>query len=85
MAGGFEWRGGANRHTTGIWMWSEPFVRRDPASNEDIATLLMDTQGLHDTNTGRNANTFIFAVSTLLSSYQVRYLATIKLVVVMVV
>ena len=25
---GFKWRGGSERQTTGIWMWSEPFVRK---------------------------------------------------------
>lgn len=24
----FAWRGGQERQTTGIWMWSEPFIRR---------------------------------------------------------
>ena len=24
--GGFAWRGGAERETTGILMWSEPFI-----------------------------------------------------------
>ncbi len=27
---GFSWRGGAERETTGIQMWSEPFFRKLP-------------------------------------------------------
>lgn len=43
---GFGWRGGAERNTTGIWMWSHPFIL-PLASNqtEKIAVLLVDTQG----------------------------------------
>jgi hypothetical protein len=39
----FEWRAGKERTTTGIWMWSEPFIRR-AANGEDVAVLVMDTQ-----------------------------------------
>jgi hypothetical protein len=55
--------------TAGIWMWSEPFNRR--VANEDIAILLMDTQGLNDNGTDMPLTTAIFAFSTLVSSYQV--------------
>jgi hypothetical protein len=39
----FQWRGGQERTTTGIWMWSEPFIRK-VANGEEVAILLMDTQ-----------------------------------------
>ena len=31
---GFDWRGGATRHTTGMIMWSEPFVLTLPDGEE---------------------------------------------------
>ena len=40
---GFPWRGGQNRQTLGIWMWSEPFIRKSSLSGR-VALLLMDTQ-----------------------------------------
>ncbi|KOB73820.1 Atlastin-1 [Operophtera brumata] len=67
---GFSWRGGSERNTTGILMWSEPFVIRI-SSGEKVAVLLMDTQGTFDsTSTVRDCST-IFALSTLLSSTQI--------------
>jgi len=32
--GGFSWRGGAERETTGILMWSEPFLMRTEGGEE---------------------------------------------------
>ena len=40
----FAWRGGKDRQTTGIWMWSEPFFRPAADGAGDVAVLLMDTQ-----------------------------------------
>ena len=31
---GFDWRGGATRHTTGMLMWSEPFLMSLPSGEE---------------------------------------------------
>ncbi|KAL8613745.1 hypothetical protein ACOMHN_029602 [Nucella lapillus] len=62
---GFTWRGGSERETTGILLWSEPFfcTTRDA---EEIAIILMDTQGAFDSeSTGRDCAT-IFALSTML-------------------
>ena len=43
---GFDWRGGSERNTTGIWMWSHPFILpRASHETENIAVLLVDTQG----------------------------------------
>lgn len=67
---GFSWRGGKERETTGIWMWSRPFIRALP-SGEEVAVLLMDTQGTFDNETSMKGNCTVFALSTLLSSVQV--------------
>lgn len=70
---GFHWRGGAERNTTGIWMWSEPFLssRETSGVKEDIAVLLVDTQGMFDHETTMGLTAAIFGLSTLLSSYQI--------------
>jgi hypothetical protein len=69
----FGWRGGKDRQTTGIWMWSEPFFRtitgRD-GGEETVALLLMDTQGMFDNETSMNLTAQIFGLSTFISSYQ---------------
>jgi atlastin len=67
---GFSWRGGKERETTGIWMWSQPFFRTLP-NGEEVAVLLMDTQGTFDNETSMKGNCTVFALSTLLSSVQV--------------
>eukprot|EP01038_Epipyxis_sp_PR26KG_P007123 gene7123-9720_t len=66
----FAWRGGQDRQTTGIWMWSEPFIRKSSSGN-DIAILLMDTQGMFDNETTMSLTAQIFGLSTLVSSYQI--------------
>jgi len=70
---GFNWRGGAERNTTGIWMWSKPFIlpRNQSGNSEDIAVLLVDTQGMFDHETTMGLTAAIFGLSTLLSSYQI--------------
>eukprot|EP00559_Dactyliosolen_fragilissimus_P009026 CAMPEP_0184865574 /NCGR_PEP_ID=MMETSP0580-20130426/18523_1 /TAXON_ID=1118495 /ORGANISM="Dactyliosolen fragilissimus" /LENGTH=660 /DNA_ID=CAMNT_0027364843 /DNA_START=41 /DNA_END=2023 /DNA_ORIENTATION=+ len=71
---GFHWRGGAERNTTGIWMWSHPFFFTRPnefGADEDIALLLVDTQGMFDHDTTMELTAAIFGLSTLLSSYQI--------------
>lgn len=66
---GFDWRGGAERNTTGIWMWKKPhFIKED---GEQIAVLLVDTQGMFDNETTMALTASIFGLSTLLSSYQI--------------
>lgn len=32
--GGFAWRGGAERETTGILMWNEPYLMKTPEGEE---------------------------------------------------
>ena len=66
----FDWRGGSDRHTTGIWMWSEPFQRLDKDGNK-VTLLLVDTQGMFDHETTMGLTAAIFGLSTLLSSFQI--------------
>ncbi|CAF1266231.1 unnamed protein product [Adineta steineri] len=67
---GFDWRGGATRHTTGMLMWSEPFLLSLP-NGEEIAVFLMDTQGTFDSNSTVFENAFIFALTLMVSSVTV--------------
>lgn len=67
---GFHWRGGAERDTTGILLWSKPFLRRLP-SGEQIAVLLLDTQGAFDSHSTVKDCATVFALSTMVSSVQV--------------
>lgn len=67
----FAWRGGQERQTTGIWMWSEPFLRTPKGSSEQVAVLLMDTQGMFDNETSMALTAQIFGLSTFVSSFQV--------------
>ena len=56
--------------TTGIWMWSEPFIHYSEEA-EEVAILLMDTQGMFDNETTMNLTAQIFSISTLVSSFQI--------------
>ena len=47
--GSFDWRGGTERNTTGMWMWSDPYFLPGPSG--DVAVLLVDTQGMFDHET----------------------------------
>lgn len=67
---GFPWRGGSERNTTGILMWSEPFIITLP-SGEQACVLLMDTQGAFDSQSTVKDCATVFALSTMLSSVQV--------------
>jgi len=67
---GFPWKGGSERFTTGILMWNEPFLVKVP-SGEEVAVLLMDTQGSFDQQSTVKDCATIFALSTMTSSVQV--------------
>ncbi|PVD26453.1 hypothetical protein C0Q70_14130 [Pomacea canaliculata] len=67
---GFTWRGGSERDTTGILLWSEPFFCRTQ-SGEEVVILLMDTQGAFDSESTVRDCATIFALSTMVSSIQV--------------
>lgn len=68
---GFVWQGGQERQTTGIWMWSEPFIHKVSGCPENIAIVLMDTQGMFDNEATMSLTARIFGLSTLVSSFQV--------------
>ncbi|KAI1306719.1 Atlastin-2 [Halotydeus destructor] len=72
---GFSWRGGAERDTTGILVWSKPFVVKKP-NGQDVCVLLMDTQGAFDGKQTVADTAAIFAISTMTSSLQVYNLFT---------
>ncbi|PAA49900.1 hypothetical protein BOX15_Mlig034242g1 [Macrostomum lignano] len=67
---GFHWRSGIERDTTGILIWSEPFFIRKP-DGQEVAVLLMDTQGAFDHQSTQRDCATIFGFSTLLSSVQI--------------
>ncbi|XP_033114422.1 atlastin-3-like [Anneissia japonica] len=68
--GGFPWRSGIDRVTTGIWMWSKIFTIILP-NGKEVGVILVDTQGTQDPKTSQKQNAAIFALSTLLSSIQI--------------
>ncbi|CAI5447991.1 unnamed protein product [Caenorhabditis angaria] len=67
---GFSWRGGSERDTNGILIWNEPFLMKDK-NGEEIAVLLMDTQGAFDSQSTVKDCATIFALSTMISSVQI--------------
>ncbi|CAH0400662.1 unnamed protein product [Chilo suppressalis] len=67
---GFSWRGGSERDTTGILMWSEVF-KATLDSGEKVAIILLDTQGAFDSESTVRDCATVFALSTMLSSVQI--------------
>lgn len=67
---GFSWKGGSDRVTTGIYMWSDIFIH-DYADGRKVAIILMDTQGTFDSQSTVKDCATIFALSTMLSSVQI--------------
>ncbi|EPY74418.1 atlastin-1 isoform 1 [Camelus ferus] len=67
---GFSWRGGSERETTGIQIWSEIFLIDKP-DGKKVAVLLMDTQGTFDSQSTLRDSATVFALSTMISSIQV--------------
>ncbi|XP_066535084.1 atlastin-1 [Hoplias malabaricus] len=67
---GFSWRGGSERETTGIQIWSEIFLV-DKEDGTKVAVLLMDTQGTFDSQSTLRDSATVFALSTMISSMQV--------------
>ncbi|XP_002730796.1 atlastin-2-like [Saccoglossus kowalevskii] len=67
---GFPWRGGSERDTTGILIWSEVFVCPGP-DGQEVAVILMDTQGAFDSQSTVKDCATVFALSTMTSSVQV--------------
>ncbi len=52
----FDWKGGNNSHTPGIWISPKPFFVGD------IPVLLMDTQGVYGSNTDDVTSAKVFAL-----------------------
>lgn len=67
--GGFQWRPGMEKCTEGVWVWSEAFVCK--AGDEDVAVLLMDTQGAWDARMTKEQSATVFGLTTLLASRMV--------------
>jgi len=67
---GFPWRGGSERDTTGILMWSEIFLT-DLPNGDKTAIILLDTQGTFDSESTVRDCATVFALSTMISSIQV--------------
>ncbi|XP_023944595.1 atlastin [Bicyclus anynana] len=67
---GFSWRGGSERDTAGLLLWSQPF-KATLDSGEKVVVYLMDTQGTFDSESTVRDNATIFALSTMLSSVQI--------------
>lgn len=63
---GFHWRGGSERDTTGILMWSEVFPFK--SKGKDVVVAIMDTQGSFDKNSTVRDCATIFALSLMTSS-----------------
>lgn len=55
----------------GITFWNDIFLHTDEISGEELAIVVMDTQGLFDHSTSPDDNTRIFALSSLISSVQI--------------
>ncbi len=71
---GFSWKSGVDRQTTGIVFWSDVFLQTTE-DGEELAIILIDTQGLFDHDTPPPINAKIFTFTTLMSSYQIFNLA----------
>ncbi|KAJ0173420.1 hypothetical protein K1T71_010569 [Dendrolimus kikuchii] len=67
---GFSWRGGSERHTTGMLLWSQPF-KATLRDGTKAVILLMDTQGTFDSESTVRENSTVFALSTMISSVQI--------------
>lgn len=66
---GFTWRRGADPETAGIMAWNRMFQIK--SGDEQIAVLLLDTQGAFDDDSDVKDVTLIFSLSTMISSCQI--------------
>jgi len=64
---GFPWKGGMTRYTSGVHLWTDPFLVQN-SMGEEMAVFLMDTQGTFDHKTTVKENMTVFALSTMTSS-----------------
>lgn len=63
---GFVWQHGIKPDTMGMWVWGEPIKITD-----NVYLLLIDTQGIFDSNLNPKLTTCLFGLSTLISSVQI--------------
>ncbi|XP_073491637.1 RING finger protein 112-like [Aquarana catesbeiana] len=64
---GFEWRGGIDSVTKGIWIWNKPFILE--RNGEKMAVFVLDTEGSLDIEGDRETCLKLSALSMLLSSH----------------
>lgn len=67
---GFSWRSGADPDTKGIVIWNDIFLYTNE-NGEQIGIVVIDTQGLFNSDSSQADNSKIFALGTLISSIQV--------------
>jgi atlastin len=67
---GFSWKGGSDKVTLGVHMWSDIFTH-DYDDGRKIAIILLDTQGTFDSESTMKDCSTVFALSTLVSSVQI--------------
>lgn len=68
--GGFKFRNGVQPETHGVWMWSRPFIVKN-SEDEEVAVLLVDTQGTEDAFTKEADMSLIVGLTLLISSVTV--------------
>ncbi|XP_038618992.1 RING finger protein 112-like [Tachyglossus aculeatus] len=66
---GFQWGGGSDTITKGVWIWSHPFLLDTNA--EKVAVFLLDTEGTMAPGQNKETSVKLSALSMLLSSYQI--------------
>ncbi|KAG4078470.1 hypothetical protein HA402_009182 [Bradysia odoriphaga] len=66
---GYDWQNERKRKTVEIWMWSEIFTH-DYKNGDQVAIILLGTQGMFDYLTGSRASSSIFNLTMMLSSVQ---------------
>ena len=71
---GFPWRPEEKTKTLGITIWSDIFLH-DAKNGDKIGILLMDTQGISDSENSSILDKTIFALTSLISSVQIFNLA----------
>lgn len=68
---GFSWKSSSKRVTSGVIVWSDVFLHKLETTGEKLAIILMDTQGLFDSETSHTDNAKIFALGSLISSVEI--------------
>ncbi|XP_038619673.1 RING finger protein 112-like [Tachyglossus aculeatus] len=66
---GFQWGGGSDTITKGVWIWSHPFLLDTNAGK--VAVFLLDTEGTMAPGQNKETSVKLSALSMLFSSYQI--------------